>query len=93
MPGSAAFSFAPWMADALGQVEQAMERWVLAPQVAQLAPDLPRAMRYAVLDGGKRLRPLLVLAAHEACAAQAGASTQAAQSALRAACAVELIHA
>ncbi len=93
MPGSAAFSFAPWMADALGQVEQALERWVLAPQVAQLAPDLPRAMRYAVLDGGKRLRPLLVLAAHEACAAQAGASTQVAQSALRAACAVELIHA
>ncbi len=39
------------------------------------------------------LRPLLVLAAHEACAAQAGASTQVAQSALRAACAVELIHA
>jgi farnesyl diphosphate synthase len=33
------------------------------------------------------------LAAHEACAAQAGASTQSAHSALRAACAVELIHA
>jgi farnesyl diphosphate synthase len=93
MPGSAAFSFAPWMADSLRQVEQALERWVLAPQVAQLAPDLPRAMRYAVLDGGKRLRPLLVLAAHEACAAQAGASTPSAQAALRAACAVELIHA
>lgn len=96
MSGSAAFAFAPWMAYALGQVEQALERWVLAPQVAQLAPDLPRAMRYAVLDGGKRLRPLLVLAAHEACAAQAGAPTQPTQStqaALRAACAVELIHA
>ena len=39
MPGSAAFSFAPWMADSLSQVEQALERWVLAPQVAQLAPD------------------------------------------------------
>jgi farnesyl diphosphate synthase len=55
-------------------------------------------MRYAVLDGGKRLRPLLVLAAHEAVAAGAengtgnhnGNGTQAAQ---RAACAVELIHA
>ena len=76
MPGSAAFSFAPWMADSLSHVEQALERWVLAPQAAQLANDLPRAMRYAVLDGGKRLRPMLVLAAHEACAAQAGASTQ-----------------
>ena len=43
-------------------------------------------MRYAVLDGGKRLRPLLVLAA---CQAVQGNE----QAALRAACAVELIHA
>ncbi|MCE2998547.1 MAG: polyprenyl synthetase family protein [Betaproteobacteria bacterium] len=48
------------------------------------------AMRYSVLDGGKRLRPLLVLAAHEAVAAQGTACLPAA---LRAACAVELIHA
>ena len=44
------------------------------------------AMRYAVLDGGKRLRPLLVLAACDAVAGNA-------QAALRAACAAELIHA
>jgi len=43
-------------------------------------------MRYAVLDGGKRLRPLLVLAACEAVQGEA-------QLALRPACAVELIHA
>ena len=43
-------------------------------------------MRYAVLDGGKRLRPLLALAACEA----VGGNPQVA---LRAACAVELIHA
>ncbi|MBV2164306.1 MAG: polyprenyl synthetase family protein [Comamonas sp.] len=43
-------------------------------------------MRYAVLDGGKRLRPLLVLAAAQAVGGNAAA-------ALRAACAVELIHA
>ena len=43
-------------------------------------------MRYAVLDGGKRLRPLLVMAACEA--VQGNALT-----ALRPACAVELIHA
>jgi farnesyl diphosphate synthase len=43
-------------------------------------------MRYAVLDGGKRLRPLLVLAACEAVGGKH-------QAALRAACAVELIHA
>src|SRR5687768_9324305 len=43
-------------------------------------------MRYAVLDGGKRLRPLLVFAACEA-------SDGNEQAALRAACAAELIHA
>ena len=43
-------------------------------------------MRYAVLDGGKRLRPLLVLAT---CEAVNGTN----ETALRAACAVELIHA
>jgi farnesyl diphosphate synthase len=43
-------------------------------------------MRYAVLDGGKRLRPLLVFAASEAVHGDA-------QAALRAACATELIHA
>lgn len=43
-------------------------------------------MRYAVLDGGKRLRPLLVLAACEAVKGDTRA-------ALRPACAVELIHA
>ena len=43
-------------------------------------------MRYAVLDGGKRLRPLLVMAACEAVNGNPAA-------ALRVACAVELIHA
>jgi len=49
-------------------------------------------MRYAVLDGGKRLRPLLALASMEASAAgqQAGWMQDAA---MRAACAIELIHA
>ena len=43
-------------------------------------------MRYAVLDGGKRLRPLLVMAACDAVKGDASA-------AIRPACAVELIHA
>jgi farnesyl diphosphate synthase len=58
-------------------------------------------MRYAVLDGGKRLRPLLVMAAWEAVAGEPtdalnldGPGKAALQeAALRAACAVELIHA
>jgi farnesyl diphosphate synthase len=55
-------------------------------------------MRYAVLDGGKRLRPLLVMAAFEAVTQgmrRAGLNvvTSDEELALRAACAVELIHA
>jgi farnesyl diphosphate synthase len=89
------FELDAWSALRLAQVEQALGRWVTAeaPQgPSHSAPaQLVAAMRYAVLDGGKRLRPLLVLAAHEAVsAAQGDASFDAA---LRAACAVELIHA
>ena len=75
-------SFAVWRASQQAAVEQALSLWV--------SPDAPAglgdAMRYAVLDGGKRLRPLLVLAT----AAAVGGLPAAA---MRAACAVELIHA
>ena len=50
-------------------------------------------MRYAVLDGGKRLRPLLVLAAWEAVSSEVPEAVTPGAQALRAACAVELIHA
>ena len=56
------------------------------PHVPKGLGELNDAMRYAVLGGGKRLRPLLALAA---CEAVAGNSV----AALRSACAVELIHA
>jgi len=90
------FDLDAWSGVRLSQVEQALDRWVNAevPQgLKHGAPaQLVEAMRYAVLDGGKRLRPLLVLAAHEAvCPAAQGAATL--NAALRAACAVELIHA
>jgi len=65
------------------RVEDALSRWV--PREAPAG--LGEVMRYAVLDGGKRLRPLLVLAAAEA----VGAGQD--EAALRAAAAVELIHA
>ncbi len=89
------FDLDAWSGLRLAQVEQALERWVTAEVPQGLdhgAPaQLVEAMRYAVLDGGKRLRPLLVLAAHEAVCAQGDAATHSA--ALRGACAVELIHA
>ena len=90
-----AFDLDAWSRQRLAQVEQALDRWVTADTPHGLdhgAPaQLVEAMRYAVLDGGKRLRPLLVLAAHEAVSGDGGDSSRAA--ALRAACAVELIHA
>ena len=61
---------------------RALSDWVGVDAPVQLGD----AMRYAVLDGGKRLRPLLVLAASEAVGGHA-------EAALRAACSVELIHA
>jgi farnesyl diphosphate synthase len=71
-----------WTRHCLAQVEQALESWVPAD-----APGgLGEAMRYGVLDGGKRLRPLLVLAAARAAQGQM-------EAAMRAAVAVELIHA
>ena len=92
---SNAFVLEAWSVSRLDQVERALQHWVAAdasPQSAgHAAPAaLVEAMRYAVLDGGKRLRPLLVLAAHEAVQVEPGVGCEAA---LRAACAVELIHA
>jgi len=78
--------FSAWSAARLAQVEALLERWV--PH--QAPAGLGEAMRYAVLDGGKRLRPLLVLATAEAVA---GMMPPPDDAAWRAACAVELIHA
>jgi farnesyl diphosphate synthase len=71
-----------WMQPHLARVEAALAEGIAQPSPA----DLGEAMRYAVLDGGKRLRPLLVLATAEAVEGDMAA-------ALRAACAIELIHA
>lgn len=92
------FDLESWSNTRLAQVEQALDHWVTAEVPQGLDHGAPAAlvdaMRYAVLDGGKRLRPLLVLAAQEAvCDADADGASGAAQAALRAACAVELIHA
>ena len=86
------FDFASWSQACLLRVEQA-----LSDGVGVGAPaGLGEAMRYAVLDGGKRLRPLLVLAARQTVAVADGEVSASAgfdEAALRAACAVELIHA
>ena len=57
----------------------------LTPDVSDCPNTLREAMAYSLLAGGKRMRPVLVLLACEAC----GGSIEAA---LPAACAIEMIH-
>jgi farnesyl diphosphate synthase len=76
--------FQRWAAEQQERVEALLHK--LLP-VAELAPQrLHEAMRYAVLGGGKRVRPLLALAAGEITGADP-------QRAAIAGAAVELIHA
>jgi geranylgeranyl pyrophosphate synthase len=72
-------------------VESALDAFVSkAPAVP---PVLVDAMRYSLLGGGKRLRPLLVIASAEGVAQALGASEAAARdAAMPAACAMEMIH-
>jgi geranylgeranyl diphosphate synthase type II len=80
-----------FLAGARLRVDEALERYLPSP------PECPalvsEAMRYSVFAGGKRLRPILTLAAADAIA-RAGQSPAeiAFELALPAACAVELIH-
>lgn len=75
---------AGYQAQCQARVDAALERLLQAPR-----PELQhlyQAMRYSVVNGGKRIRPLLVYAACEALGGEA-------ERADGAACAVELIHA
>lgn len=75
--------FTHWQTQAAADTEAILTR--LLPDSGQEPQPLHQAMRYAALDGGKRLRPLLVLAT-----AQLGDSIDAAREAAIAA--VECIH-
>jgi len=76
--------FRAWMSDIQARVELALER--LLPAADIVPTRLHEAIRYAVLGGGKRVRPLLAFAAGEAVRADAARVE-------RVACAVECIHA
>lgn len=77
-------AFDQWVGARAARTEAALS--ALLPPEDELPDGLHRAMRYAVLGGGKRVRPLLVHAAGELVGAPAQALDHAA-------CAVELIHA
>src|SRR5262245_32333181 len=78
---------AEFVQDARRRVDEALGRYL--PEAdddpATCPARLAAAMRYSVLGGGKRLRPVLALMAAEACGAEPDA-------ALPVACALELVH-
>lgn len=76
----------PWPSELKPLIEQSLDRFL--PTEQEQPEPLHRAMRYAVFAGGKRLRPLFLLKVAQA----AGLPASALSLALRAACAVELIH-
>ncbi len=79
------FQFPGFYIDQKERVEEALESWL--PETGEVASPLGEAMRYSVLNGGKRLRGVLVLEA----ARLAPEARIEASEALSAA--VELIHA
>jgi geranylgeranyl diphosphate synthase type II len=64
-------------------VDEALERWV--PGDHEFPPQVHQAMRYSLFAGGKRLRPILALAAAETVGGRIA-------DALPLACSLELIH-
>jgi len=83
-PGATQADFAAWMGSIQVRVEGALARRLPDPQLAPAR--LHQAMRYATLEGGKRVRPLLTFAAGELAGADPARLEVAA-------CAVEMIHA
>jgi len=77
-------SFSQWMAHIQERMESALDRALPAPAI--VPARLHEAMRYAVLGGGKRVRPLLVHAAGDI----SGAAPERLD---RVGCALEMIHA
>jgi geranylgeranyl diphosphate synthase type II len=76
----------PWPSNLTPLIEDALEKYL--PSADTQPEPLHRAMRYAVFSGGKRVRPQLLLKVAQACGARGAAQ----ELALRAACAVELVH-
>jgi geranylgeranyl diphosphate synthase type II len=80
-----------FLARARDRVDRALDTYL--PKPPDCPPLVSEAMRYSVFAGGKRLRPMLALAAADAIARCEQESPEAAfELALPAACAVELIH-
>ena len=88
MIGVRSSTLATFLIDTRAHVDAALERYLPKPPTCPQV--LSEAMHYSVMAGGKRLRPVLVIAAADAIGRQTKASTL--ELALPAACAVEFIH-
>ena len=72
-----------YLKDRCALVDQALNHWLPGENV--LPFSLHQSMRYSIFAGGKRLRPILMIAASEAVGGSA-------QQVMHAACALEMIH-
>ena len=72
-----------YLTDRTALIDRALDRFL--PKAKTKPATIHEAMRYSLFAGGKRLRPVLTLAAAEACGGTI-------EDALPAACAVECIH-
>jgi geranylgeranyl diphosphate synthase type II len=87
-------AFAEYAQARRAEIDAALDR--VLPRPPHCPSLVAEAMRYAIESGGKRLRPILTLAAAEAVAGaaddRAEPAQRARQLALPAACAIEMIH-
>jgi len=84
MPNTIDFDLPSYLQQCQEKVDARLEHW-LAEQPS-VSNHLAEAMHYAIFNGGKRVRPILVFAAAEALGAEAS-------QAVDAACALEMVHA
>ena len=74
-------------------IEKRLETLISGDDIGDIKPPvIYEAAAYSLLGGGKRLRPMLLLAAFEAVSGNDDATTPAFSCALDFACAVEMIH-
>lgn len=76
-------NFEEYASERVARVDAALDRYL--PVAEHLPASLHQAMRYSVFAGGKRIRPLLMIAACEAAGGEI-------ENVLPAACAMEMIH-
>src|SRR5213595_3033389 len=82
-PSAASMNLKAYLRSRQKEIDRALDRYLPKPKTKPVT--LHKAMRYSLFAGGKRLRPILCLAATEACSGNA-------DTALPLACALECIH-